>query len=80
MSSSVNVTQLRQNLPDYLKQVQEGQEVEVTVRGKVIARIVPEAAKSERAKERLAELRKTAKVGDVTSTTDAAWSGDRDHL
>ena len=46
MSSSVNVTQLRQNLPDYLKQVQEGKEVEVTVRGKVIARLVPEAAKA----------------------------------
>ena len=38
MSSSVNVTQLRQNLPDYLKQVQEGKEIEVTVRGKVIDR------------------------------------------
>lgn len=80
VSSSVNVTQLRQNLPDYLKQVQEGKEVEVTVRGKVIARIVPEAAKSERAKKRLIELRKTAKVGDVTAPTGAAWSGDRDHL
>jgi prevent-host-death family protein len=80
MSSSVNVTQLRQNLPDYLKQVQEGKEVEVTVRGKVIARIVPEAAKSDRAKKKLAELRKTAKVGDVTSPTGAAWTGDRDHL
>ena len=80
MSSSVSVTQLRQNLPDYLKQVQEGKEVEVTVRGKVIARIVPEAAKSERAKKRLTELRKTAKVGDVTAPTGAVWTGDRDHL
>ena len=35
----------------YLKQVQEGKEVEVTVRGKVIARLVPEAAKSDRAKK-----------------------------
>jgi prevent-host-death family protein len=80
MSSSVNVTQLRQNLPEYLKQVREGKEVEVTVHGKVIARLVPEAAKSERAKKRLAELRKTAKVSDVTSPAGAAWTGDRDHL
>ena len=80
MSSSVNVTQLRQNLPDYLKQVQEGKEVEVTVRGRVIARIVPEAAKSDRAKKRLVELRRTAKVGDVTAPIAAAWTGDRDHL
>ncbi|MEX0959209.1 MAG: type II toxin-antitoxin system prevent-host-death family antitoxin [Burkholderiales bacterium] len=80
MSASVNVTQLRQNLPDYLRQVQEGHEVEVTVRGKVIARIVPEAARSERAKKKLAELRKTAKLGDVTAPTGATWTGDRDHL
>jgi prevent-host-death family protein len=80
MSASFNVTQLRQNLPDYLRQVQEGQEVEVTVRGKVIARIVPEAARSDRAKKKLAELRKTAKLGDVIAPTGATWTGDRDHL
>ena len=80
MSTSVNVTQLRQNLPDYLKRVQAGHEVEVTVRGKVIARIVPEAARSARAKERLVELRKTAVVGDVMAPSGAAWTGDRDHL
>ena len=80
MSSSVNVTQLRQNLPEYLRQVREGKEVEVTVHGKVIARLVPEAAKSVRAKKRLAEVRKTAKIGDVTSPARAAWTGDRDHL
>jgi len=69
MTSSVNVTQLRRNLPAYLKQVREGAEVQVTVHGKIVARLIPEAAKSERAKKRLVELRKTAKVGDVTSPT-----------
>ena len=80
MASPINVTQLRQNLPEYLKQVREGKEVEISVHGKVIARLVPEAAKSDRAKKRLADLRKTAKVGDVTSPAGAAWTGDRDHL
>ncbi len=80
MSSSVNVSQLRQNLPEYLKKVQEGQEVEVTVRGKVVARIVPEQARRERARKKLAALRKTAKVGDVTAPVNAGWTGDRDHL
>jgi prevent-host-death family protein len=80
MSSSVNVSQLRQNLPEYLKKVQEGQEVEVTVRGKVIARIVPEEARRERAKRKLANLRKTAMVGDVISPVNVKWTSDRDHL
>jgi prevent-host-death family protein len=80
MSSSVNVSQLRQKLPEYLKKVQEGQEVQVTVRGKVIARIVPEDARRERAKKKLAGLRKSAKIGDVTSPVKAKWTSDRDHL
>ena len=42
MSSSVNVTQLRQNLGEYLKQIREGKEVEVTMHGKVIARLLPQ--------------------------------------
>src|SRR6185369_7539849 len=40
--SEVNVTELRQNLPDYLAEVRKGKELKITVRGKVIARIVPE--------------------------------------
>ena len=67
MSSSVNVTQLRQHLGEYLKQIRVGKEVEVTMHGKVIARLVPEAAKSVRAKKRLAELRKTARVGNCAT-------------
>lgn len=80
MSASVNVSQLRQNLPEYLKKVQEGQEVEVTVRGKVIARIVPETARRERARKKLAALRRTARIGDVTGPVKSEWTGDRDHL
>jgi len=80
MSSTVNVTRLRQNLSDYLKQVQEGHEVEATVHGKVIVRIVPEATRSTRARKKLVELRKTAVMRDVTAPTSVAWTGDRDHL
>ncbi|MCC6923486.1 MAG: type II toxin-antitoxin system prevent-host-death family antitoxin [Nitrosomonas sp.] len=38
--TSVNVTELRQRLPEYLKQVQRGEEVVITLHGKTIARIV----------------------------------------
>lgn len=40
--AKVKVTELRQNLPAYLARVEKGETVEVTVRGRVIARIVPE--------------------------------------
>jgi prevent-host-death family protein len=45
----VNVTELRQNLPAYLAQVQRGERVRVTSRGKVIAEITPPSADADNA-------------------------------
>ena len=59
--TSINITELRQHLPEYLKQVQAGEEVVITVHGKAIARIVPDRQESERdaALKRLDALRST---------------------
>lgn len=46
---SVNVTELRQNLPAYLDKVRKGQRIRVTVRGKVIAEITPPTATTDEA-------------------------------
>ena len=37
----VNVTELRQNLPEYLARVKRGERLRITSRGKVIAEIAP---------------------------------------
>ena len=42
--TSVNVTELRQNLPAYLEKVRKGQRICVTSRGKVIAELAPPTA------------------------------------
>lgn len=76
--SSVNVTELRSRLPDYLKKVRAGEEISVTSRGKVIARLIPEHDESEAARGRLAAIRKTSFVGDVVSPVGDAWEADRD--
>jgi antitoxin (DNA-binding transcriptional repressor) of toxin-antitoxin stability system len=47
--SSVNVTELRRDLPAYLNRVRKGQRIRVTVRGKVIAEISPPAVTSDEA-------------------------------
>ena len=52
----VNITALRQNLPDYLALVAKGETVRVTVRGRVIAEISPPTPNIEQstlARERL---------------------------
>jgi len=75
--AKVNVTQLRQNLPEYLARARAGEPVEVTVRGKVIARIVPEGDRAEAARQRLKALRGKARVGDVMSPSGERWNAGR---
>ena len=80
--SSINVTELRQHLPEYLKQVQAGEEIAITLHGKTIARIVPEAKESKReaALKRLEALHGTVIIGDIISPIEAEWTADADHL
>ena len=74
----VNVTELRNHLPTYLGKVRSGEEVAVTSRGKVIARLVPEADESSSARLRLETARKNSWVGDVVSPTGEAWEAADD--
>lgn len=81
----VSVSHLRQNLPAYLKRVQAGEEIQVTSRGRVIARIEPERDPAEEARRWLEGLGGRVKLVEVlaplgASEADAAWSGDADHL
>lgn len=50
-----------------------GEEVSVTSRGKVIARLVPEVNKSIAARLRLEAIRKESWVGDVLTPTGEVW-------
>lgn len=75
--TAVNVTELRQNLPAYLAAVKQGTEIEVTSRGKVIARIVAGGDPHQEARERLRAIRKHCTVGDVVNSTGAQWDAER---
>lgn len=80
--NSVNVTELRQHLPDYLKQVQQGEEISITLHGKTIARLVPDHQENKReaAMKRLDILRGTVIVGDILAPLNEEWMGDADNL
>jgi prevent-host-death family protein len=80
--TSVNITELRQHLPDYLKQVQQGGEIAITSHGKTIARIVPDRQDDQReaALKRLAALRGKMIVGDILAPLNEEWTGDADNL
>ena len=75
--AKVKITELRQNLPTYLARVKAGDTVEVTVRGRVIARIVPEEDRQAAARQWLKKLRKTARIGDIMSPSGESWDAER---
>ena len=76
--SKVNVTELRQNLPAYLTEAQAGKEIEVTSRGKVIARIVAGPDAVDAARARLLAARKRCRIGDIISPVGEIWNAERD--
>jgi antitoxin (DNA-binding transcriptional repressor) of toxin-antitoxin stability system len=44
---NVNVTELRQNLPAYLKRVRQGERIRVTSRGQIVAELAPPTASAD---------------------------------
>lgn len=74
------VTELRANLPDFIKKVMNGEEIQITLHGKSIARIIPEVDEIEAAQERLNELKGTVIQGDIISPIESEWTADADNL
>lgn len=72
----VTVTTFRKHIPDYLGKVRKGEDISLTSRGKVIARLVPPADERLSAKEQLAALRAVCHVGDVVTPLDVEWEAN----
>lgn len=73
----VNISELRQNLATYIENARRGVETRITIRGKVVARIVPDKDEQEAARARLNALRRTSWVGDVLSPSGIEWDVER---
>jgi len=76
----VKISDLRSHLPDYIKMVTAGEQIQITSYGKIIARIVPEIDEVQAAQKRLDATRGTMIVGDVMEPIDIVWSADSDNL
>ncbi len=81
----VSVSHLRQHLLSYLKRVQQGEAIQITSRGRVIARLQAEQDPAEEARHWLEGLQGRVTLVDPLAplgpeSADAAWSADADHL
>ncbi len=70
---TVNISEFRSNLLNYLKKVQDGHEIIITSHGKTLAAIVPPISKNKQAKAKLKHLAKNAVIKDVMSPTNEQW-------
>jgi prevent-host-death family protein len=77
----VSVTELRQNLPTFLRRVAKGEVIGITSHGKLIARLLPLADPSLEANNGL-NLRGKVLLGDVESPVSETepWNADENHL
>lgn len=70
---NIAVSQLREKLPAFLKQVQNGETIIVMSRGNEVARLVPPVNESQKARAALKKLRKKCHVGDVLTPLNVDW-------
>ena len=76
-ANDISISQLRQNLADYLARVKRGETLRVTQHGHVVARIEPALSEKEAAMARIEALRKTIKLGDVMTPIDVEWNATK---
>jgi prevent-host-death family protein len=74
---SVNISELRNHLPRYLARVEAGEQLLVTRRGRVVARISAVEYGQTAARRQLESLRERARVGDVVSSIEEWFTVER---
>jgi prevent-host-death family protein len=76
MMKTIAVSELRSNLMKVLKEIEHGSSLDVTSRGKVVARLVPPDYAMKLARSKLNELGKRAKIHDIISPIGVNWEAD----
>jgi len=74
---SVSISEFRANLLKYLKLVQQGEPINVTSKGNVMASLTPPASLQDAARAKLDALAATAVIHDVTSPIDETWEASQ---
>ncbi len=70
---SVSISELRANLLQYLTRVQQGEHINVTSKGNLLATLAPPVSQQNAARAKLMKLAGTAVLHDVTSPTEESW-------
>jgi len=74
---NIAVSVLRSKIMSVLKEVEVGSTINITSRGKVVARLVPPDINKKIARDKLAALSETAVIGDVITPVGEAWNSEQ---
>ncbi len=74
--SSIAVSELRANLMKILKEIEHGAILDITSRGRVVAKLIPPDLNQKKAKEELLKIGEEAKIYDIISPIDEDWETD----
>lgn len=74
---TIAVSELRANLMKILKEIKAGSEINITSRGKVIAKLVPPDNVTYEAKAKLAEVAESAVLYDLVAPIDEQWDAEQ---
>lgn len=70
---NVSISEFRANLLTYLKQVQQGEQINVTSKGDILATLSSPVSQQESAGIQLRKLAETAKIHDIVSPGEESW-------
>lgn len=70
---NVSISELRANLLKYLTLVQQGEQINVTSKGNVMATLTPPVSQQDTARAKLKKLAETAVIHDVISPIEDEW-------
>lgn len=74
---TIAISDLRANLMKVIKEIEHGSTINITSRGKIVAKLVPPKYSKEKAKNKLKEIGKGAVLGDIISPIDTKWEAAR---
>jgi prevent-host-death family protein len=70
---TIAASKLRENLMKILKQIEKGSSILITSRGRPVAQLNPPPGAAKQARDALADLSRTAVIGDIVSPIDEPW-------
>jgi len=70
---NLTISEFRSNLLKYLTLVQQGEQINVTSKGRLMATLSPPVSEQDAAKIRLGKLAETAVINDVITPIEDSW-------